>query len=150
MGPRHQQVQAMRSHLKRLPDDSKVARIGTKIYNSAHSQASCIAHQNILCIYIYIYHDYKMYKYIVIIGLCICSLIYFSPARNVLQLAIIFVIFKVWWIQLASDKDCGQTSTVPHASNEKTNKDSRDRQGCTPIPTYPYGKSLYKPYISRI
>ena len=24
---------------------------------------------------------------------------------------------------------------------------SGDRQGCTPIPTYPYGKSLYSPYI---
>ncbi len=27
---------------------------------------------------------------------------------------------------------------------------SGDRQGCTPIPTYPYGKSLYKPYIVSI
>ena len=27
---------------------------------------------------------------------------------------------------------------------------SGDRPGCTPIPTYPYGKSLYKPYIVGI
>ena len=119
----------------------------------------------ILSLYIYIYHLLIIYIYIQNIYIYTYIYVYMIISRNdqtipsPLNWILVGIHYpskkKLTWnpkmeVRKMFFSFLMDDFQVPAVKFRGSNLSSRDRQGCTPIPTYPYGKSLYKPFIVGI